>query len=139
LRHQTDIPPHIYIYIYIIYFCGFGLQKETYNGGRSLGALEEFVLKQTDSEASAEDVASKDDDAGAADVLTGENFLEGISSGVSFVKFFAPWCGHCKRLAPVWTELAEKVRSQTGVRVLKVDCTLPESRDLCNEQEVHRY
>ena len=36
------------------------------------------------------------------------------------VDFFAPWCGHCKRLNPV---LDEFVANTPGVRVAKVDAT----------------
>merc|ERR1712200_281209 len=39
--------------------------------------------------------------------LNKDNFQDEIKEGVVFVKFFAPWCGHCKRLAPTWEKLAQ--------------------------------
>eukprot|EP00004_Rigifila_ramosa_P025420 TRINITY_DN75_c1_g4_i1.p1 TRINITY_DN75_c1_g4~~TRINITY_DN75_c1_g4_i1.p1 ORF type:complete len:332 (+),score=72.77 TRINITY_DN75_c1_g4_i1:3-998(+) len=55
-------------------------------------------------------------------VLTDANFdAELVTAGPAFVEFYAPWCGHCKRLAPTWEEFATKVKGQ--IQVAKVDCT----------------
>lgn len=44
------------------------------------------------------------------------------------VKYYAPWCGHCKRLAPIYEELAElyesSAKGKQSVRVANVDATL---------------
>jgi thiol-disulfide isomerase/thioredoxin len=47
-------------------------------------------------------------DSEAVVKLQGANFAEVTSGpGNTFVKFYAPWCGHCEEMAPEWEELAE--------------------------------
>ncbi|CAI7795704.1 unnamed protein product [Closterium sp. NIES-53] len=37
------------------------------------------------------------------------------------VEFYAPWCGHCKQLAPVYEQVAETFRLESSVVIAKVD------------------
>lgn len=53
--------------------------------------------------------------------LDGEQMKEIASNNVPwFVKFYAPWCPHCKNLAPTWSEMASELRGQ--VNVGEVNC-----------------
>lgn len=56
-------------------------------------------------------------------VLTDSNFEDNVYGDESawFVEFYAPWCGHCKSLAPEWAELATNLKGE--VKVAKVDAT----------------
>jgi thioredoxin domain-containing protein 5 len=63
---------------------------------------------------------------------TFEVFL--ANNPVSLIKFYAPWCGHCKKLAPTWDELAA---SNPDFIVAKVDCTT--SQTTCGNQEIRGY
>jgi len=39
------------------------------------------------------------------------------------LEFYAPWCGHCKQLAPIYEQLGEKFASVHTVTVAKIDAT----------------
>ena len=51
-----------------------------------------------------------------------DKFLAVRKEGMWLMKFYAPWCGHCKKLEPVWKHVAQSL-GDTGVRVARVDCT----------------
>ncbi|KNE72203.1 protein disulfide-isomerase domain [Allomyces macrogynus ATCC 38327] len=52
------------------------------------------------------------------------------------VKFYAPWCGHCKQLAPEYAKAATKLRSSL-VRVSAVNCDVEKA--LCAEQGIQGF
>ncbi len=54
--------------------------------------------------------------------LVKDEFIEVIKNNNVFVKFYAPWCSHCKTLSPVWDELALKM-IDSEVIVAKFDAT----------------
>lgn len=142
-----------------------GKKVDKYSGPRSIEDLKAYIEQRTSGEGEAkptEKFEVNEDGEGAAILqLTTESFPQSIDTGVTFVKFYAPWCklqnilkkkkialaisphnfsgGHCKRLAPAWQQLAEKFVGIESVKIAKVDCTLQENRDLCSEQDVNGF
>ncbi|KAL0232515.1 hypothetical protein PCE1_002856 [Barthelona sp. PCE] len=48
------------------------------------------------------------------------------------VKFFAPWCGHCQRLEPVYEEVAKTIRQNVGgIMIAEVNCD--DEKQTCSE------
>merc|ERR1719203_1016563 len=39
------------------------------------------------------------------------------------VEFYAPWCGHCKKLEPVYRDVAKKFEAIQSVTIAKIDVT----------------
>merc|ERR1719465_170110 len=65
--------------------------------------------------------------SGAVVTVTDANFDQVIDGSKSVLfKFYAPWCGHCKALAPVWEELAEHTVEVRDLVIAKFDATANE-------------
>lgn len=57
-------------------------------------------------------------------VLTSDNFTEFVSSlELMLVEFYAPWCGHCKRLAPDYALAAKELDLKHNLPLAKIDAT----------------
>jgi thioredoxin domain-containing protein 5 len=68
-------------------------------------------------------------------------FNENVKNGFWFIKFYAPWCGHCKKLAPMWDNLSDYSINKGNEywKVAKIDCTNPETENICQRYGVRGY
>jgi len=70
--------------------------------------------------------------------LNPDTWDDATSGKTVFVKFFAPWCGHCKRMKPDWDKLMEKYDDSETVIVADVDC-IGEGKPLCDSMGVQGF
>ncbi len=80
--------------------------------------------------------------------LTTKNFKEGnyqnlnypLTKKITIVKFYAPWCGHCKTSQPEYEKLDNAAGSDFNIAMF--DCTVPENEKFSEEldsQSSHGY
>ncbi|CAG4946998.1 unnamed protein product [Parnassius apollo] len=83
------------------------------------GTLKQHLL----SEELPEDWAAK-----PVKVLVATNFDEVVFDNTKtvLVEFYAPWCGHCKQLAPIYDKLGEHFEKDEDVIIAKMDATANE-------------
>lgn len=57
-------------------------------------------------------------------VAVAKNFDEVVTNNGkdTLIEFYAPWCGHCKKLAPTYDELGQKLANE-DVAIVKMDAT----------------
>ncbi|URD87336.1 Endoplasmic reticulum protein ERp29, C-terminal domain, partial [Musa troglodytarum] len=71
-------------------------------------------------------------------VLTEANFEKEVGQDRgALVEFYAPWCGHCKKLAPEYEKLGSSFKKAKSVLIGKVDCD--EHKGLCSKYGVSGY
>ena len=78
----------------------------------------------------------------AAVQLTSETWDEETAGKTIFVKFYAPWCGHCKAMKPDWDKLMtkwNKSKKAATSLIAEVDCTEEGNKDLCAANGVQGF
>ncbi|CAN6331480.1 unnamed protein product [Urochloa humidicola] len=93
------------------------LEPKKYEGQRSAEALAEFVNSEAGTNVKIAAVPS------SVVVLTPETFDSIVLDETKdvLVEFYAPWCGHCKHLAPVYEKLASVFKQDEGVVIANLD------------------
>jgi len=97
---------------------GVPLTRESIKGFVE-GVLEGTIKPHFKSEA----VPEKNDDP--VTVVVGNTFEELVVNNDKdvFIEFYAPWCGHCKSLAPIWEELGDTFFENENIVIAKMDST----------------
>jgi protein disulfide-isomerase-like protein len=88
-----------------------------FNGAREANDIIEFINQEAGTKVKVAKAVS------AVVVLTPDNFDSVVLDSTKdvFVEFYAPWCGHCKRLTPIWEKLSSVFKNDKDVVIASLD------------------
>jgi len=94
------------------------IEPVSYEGSRDPSEIVDYINKQAGSRGRLPGKAPSD-----IVVLNPSNFDEIVKDTNKnvLVEFYAPWCGHCKHLAPTWEKLATIFKNEKEVVVANLD------------------
>jgi len=119
----------------IKFFDGKSEKPVDYNGGRDLESLTSFITEKTGVKPKKKAAVPS-----SVEMLTDKTFKEQIGGDKDvLVAFTAPWCGHCKSLAPVWETVAADFSSEPTVLIAKVDAEAENAKATAKDQGVTSY
>jgi protein disulfide isomerase family A protein 3 len=106
-------------------------QKYRMVGEFSVANLEKFTKDFLDHKLESyikSDPIPESNDGGVK-VVVGKNFKDIVLDPTKDVllEMYAPWCGHCKKLEPAYTELGNKLKDVPGLTIAKMDATANDS------------
>ena len=96
---------------------------KTFINGWKANTLEEYIKSEEIPQNSHENNVR---------VLVGKNFADVVFDKTKdvLVEFYAPWCGHCKQLAPHYERVATELKSYENIIIAKIDGTLNEIKGI---------
>ncbi|CEH16879.1 Thioredoxin/protein disulfide isomerase [Ceraceosorus bombacis] len=119
------------------WFDGKDIDKlEDYGGARDLDTLAKFVEEKTGKKSNI-----KLPPPPVAVQLGRDNFDRIVldDSKHVLVEFYAPWCGHCQKLAPIYEQVAKDFENEEDVVVAQMNANDPANNDIAVKHGVSSY
>lgn len=98
--------------------------------------VQDFLAGKLEPHLKSEEIP--EDNSGPVKVAVGKNFDELVTKSKKdvLIEFYAPWCGHCKKLAPTYEELGTTLKNEPNIEIVKMDAT---ANDVPSTFEVHGF
>jgi len=122
--------------------CAWDAKNRKYkmDGAFNMNSFEQFVRDvqagKVETYMKSEPIPVSNDEP--VKVVVAKNFDEIVNNEEKdvLIEFYAPWCGHCKSLAPKYEELATKLKDEENIVIAKMDAT---ANDVPPQYEVRGF